>query len=124
MVDERPRVRILLTNGEFAEIDRAAADTGANTSLLVVEAIQFSLPRFDYSKVQTRRTHRVDVRVPEELKDALKRAAEAHGLTQQSLLRYLVFQYVKAGRWSRFEEARFPPSAPRDTTHTGAHHHI
>lgn len=103
----RSRVRLLLTDTEIKELDRAVAESGAwSRSLVVAEAIQAGLSNFDSRLAQERRSRRVDVRLPTRLIDNLKRLATTHTLTQQNLLRHFLFRYLATGPWMSNEATR------------------
>jgi hypothetical protein len=88
---------------ELTRLHSAVTEAGANKSLLVVEAIQRGLPDFDPRNIQTGRSCRIDAWVPTEFKERIKQLAEVHAVTQQSLLRYLLFKHLKAASWKQTE---------------------
>jgi hypothetical protein len=81
---------------ELAKLHSAVTEAGANKSFLVMEAIQRGLLDSDPRDISSRRSCRIDAWVPTEFKEQIKQLAEAHAVTQQSLLRYLIFKHLKA----------------------------
>jgi len=63
------------------------------TSLVVAEAIHAGLVNSNFPFRQERKLRIVDVRVPKELIEDIRRLAKLHTLTRQSLLRQLLTHY-------------------------------
>ncbi|MGD0424567.1 MAG: hypothetical protein ABSA92_14095 [Candidatus Bathyarchaeia archaeon] len=97
----RSRAQILLTRMELDRLYSAVTESGVNKSFLVMEAIQHGLPDLDPKNIQTGRTFRIDAWVPTEFKQRIKQLAETHAVTQQSLLRHLLFKHLKAAPWKQ-----------------------
>lgn len=97
------RVRLLLTEDEASRVDSAVFNSGAlSRALLVLEAVQFGLRLWANARgAQRRRSRRIEVRIPAELKSTVKDAAKRLGLTQQSLLRHFLFQYLTLSPWEQ-----------------------
>lgn len=103
----RSRLRLILTESETAELDRAVAESGAIfRSLIIAEAIQAGLSRpADRTLTAERRCRRVDVWLPRGIGALVKRTAQAHKTTQQKLLRHFLFEYIASGPWKATEPA-------------------
>jgi predicted DNA binding CopG/RHH family protein len=46
---------------------------------------------------------RIDITVPAKLVEGVRRFALEHGMSQQQLLRYLLFKYLAAAPWEQAE---------------------
>jgi len=96
----RIRVRVYLTEANFCELDSAVQASGAtNRSLLISEAINYGLQNLNKINAEGKRKRRIDVRLPNEYKDNVRQLAEAQDITQQSILRYLILQYINDAPW-------------------------
>jgi hypothetical protein len=96
----RSRLRLLLTENELAEVDHAVAESAAwSRSLVIAEALHVGLlnPRLTFT--QSKRCRIVEIRVPKKLVNDLQALARARTLTQQSLLRQLLFHYLANPPW-------------------------
>jgi hypothetical protein len=94
------RLRLLLTQNELDHVDEAVTESGAqNRSLLVLEAIQANITGIMPGPVEGARCCRIDVRVPGEMRIKVKEVAALLGLTQQNLLRHLLFRYLTQAPW-------------------------
>lgn len=96
---ERARVQLLLTEREAELLSSAVARSRGSKSLLLLEAVQRGFRKSDFTQAQGRRSYRVDAWLPGKLKELVKKTARTRGLTQQSLLRHLLFEYLNAAPW-------------------------
>ena len=93
--EERVKIRLLLTESELETLDRAVSESGAlNRSLIIFEAVQAGLqapaPKIKWKK----RNRRVDAWTSGEIKRRIAQLANEIGVTQQTLLRYLLTTYI------------------------------
>lgn len=105
----RPRsaFELTLTDRELAELDAAVAESGAWTrSLLVSEAIHAGLLSNDLELTRQRRLRRVPVRVASSMLVEIRQLASSHGLTQQAVLRHLLFRFIANAPWNLPDEGR------------------
>jgi len=104
---KRSKLRLILTQSQTAELDRAVAESGAIfRSLIIAEAIHAGLSRpADRTLTAERRCRRVDVWLPRGIGALVKRTAQAHKTTQQRLLRHFLFEYIASGPWKATEAA-------------------
>lgn len=91
---------IALSDEELAELRRAAGEANLpNISLLVFQAIQAGLEGEETQGVQRKRTRSVNIHVSKEFKEKIRMRARICRVTQQALLRGLVFQYLRSKPW-------------------------
>ncbi len=85
-----------LSEDEYAGLRRAVANAQVpNRSLLVFEAIQAGLEGGRVQGIQRKRTRAVNIHVSIEFKKKIRAKAQAYDVTQQALLRGLLFQYIR-----------------------------
>jgi metal-responsive CopG/Arc/MetJ family transcriptional regulator len=101
----RVRIRILLTEDEIRKLDSAVDESGAmNRSLLVSSAIQSGLMKNSIRTLQRNIKRReVPIWVTAEQKNKVRTLAKANQLSQQSLLRHFLHEYLTASPWERTE---------------------
>ena len=97
------RLRILLTEAEVEQLDYAVDDSGAmNRSLLVLVALQESLADPETATLPRRSKRRdIPVWITAEQKEQVRNLARSHSVTQQSLLRHLLFQFINQAPWNK-----------------------
>lgn len=94
------RVRLLLTEDEVDRVDNAVFSSGSlSRALLVLEAVQVGLRMLNFRAAPGRRCRRIDVRIPAELRKRINEVAKRLDLSQQSLLRHFLFQYLALAPW-------------------------
>ena len=102
---KRSRLRLILTDHELEELDRAVAESGALfRSLLIAAAIYTGLAKSDFALTQQKRCRQVAVWVPKRLAGEVKQVATTHSLTQQTLLRHFLFSYLACAPWKTAQE--------------------
>ncbi len=101
----RSRLRILLTEQEINLLDSAVAESYAVTrNLLVYSAIHEDLKTFKPETIQRpSRRREVPIWVPREMKSKVRELAKTHSISQQSILRHLLFQYITRAPWNNTE---------------------
>jgi hypothetical protein len=80
-------------------------ETGMNKSFLIFQAIDFGSRTIDPLDAQGKKSYRVYAWVPRALKDSVKRLSRVTGLTQQSILRLYLAEYLKAAPWKEHTES-------------------
>ncbi len=102
----RTRLRILLTEEEIERLDSAVMESGAlSRTLLVFEAIRAGLVKGETATMKKPSKRKaVPVWVTFDLKNRIKEAARANSVTQQSLVRHLLFQYIAHAPWKAHHE--------------------
>lgn len=89
-------LQVWLSEDEYAELRRAVANAQApNRSLLVFQAIHAGLEGGGMRGIQRKRTRAVNTHVSTEFKKKIRAKARMYGVTQQALLRGLLFQYIR-----------------------------
>ena len=92
-------MRTLLDKKEFDNLALAVIETGTNKSFLIFQAIEYGLRTLDPCQAQGRRSYRVHAWVPKELRNSVKELSMVTGVTQQSILRLFLSEYLKAAPW-------------------------
>jgi hypothetical protein len=105
ILGSRSRLRILLTEEEINRLDPAVAESYAVTrNLLVCSAIHEGLKTFKPETIQKPSRHReVRIWVPKDMKNKIRELAETNSITQQTILRHLLFQYITRAPWNNTE---------------------
>ncbi len=89
-------LQVWLSEDEYAELRRAVANAQVpNRSLLVFQAIHSGLESGGMRGIQGKRTRAVNTHVSIEFKQKIRAKAHAYGVTQQALLRGLLFHYIR-----------------------------
>ena len=96
---DRSRVRTLLDRKESDNLALAVIETGTNKSFLIFQAIEYGLRTLDPRDAQGKRIYRTAAWVPRTLKNSVKELSICTGLTQQSILRLFLSEYLKATPW-------------------------
>ena len=98
----RSRLRILLTEEEINRLDSAVAESCAVTrNLLVYTAIHEGLTTFKPETIQKpNRRREVPIWVPKDMKNKIRELAKTNTITQQSIMRHLLFQYITRASWN------------------------
>ncbi len=106
-------LQVWLSEDEYAELRRAVANAQVpNRSLLVFQAIHAGLEDAKMHGIQRKRTRAVNTHVSIEFKQKIRARAKAYGVTQQALLRGLLFDYIrKQSRRPNRNNATKDPSA-------------
>jgi hypothetical protein len=101
----RVRLRILLTEEEINLLDSAVAESYAVTrNLLVYSAIHEGLTTFNPEIIQKpSRRREVPIWVPKGMKVKIRELAKTHSITQQTILRHLLLQYITRAPWNNTE---------------------
>ena len=125
----RSRLRILLTREEINLLDSAVAERYAVTrNLLVYTAIHEGLTTFKPETIRKpNRRREVPIWVPRDMKNKIRELAKTHSITQQTILRHLLFQYITQAPWNNtkttHEQSKNtttpPPQAKRQPKHPG-----
>ena len=93
-------LRVWLSEAEYAELRRAVAEARLPfKSLLVFQAILAGLQSDKTHGVERRRTRTVNIHVSKEFMDKIRARARMYGVTQQALLRGLLFDYIRNKPW-------------------------
>jgi len=109
----RSRLRILLTEEEINRLDSAVAESYAVTrKLLVYTAIHQGLTTFKPETIQKpNRRREVPIWVPKDMKNKIRELAKTNSITQQSIMRHLLFQYITRAPWNNTQnQARIADS--------------
>jgi len=92
-------VRTLLDKKESGLLALAVIETGTNKSFLIFQAIEYGLRTLDPCDAQGKRSYRTTAWVPRKLKNGMKELSIVTGLTQQSILRLFLSEYLKVAPW-------------------------
>ncbi|MGA8855654.1 MAG: hypothetical protein WB643_00655 [Candidatus Bathyarchaeia archaeon] len=93
---------VFLSQEEYGELRRAVGEANVpNMSLLVFQAIQAGLESDETHGVQRKRTRTVNLHVSREFMEKIRLRARMSQVTQQALLRGLLFQYIRSKPWQR-----------------------
>ncbi len=96
------KLRLLLTETEAEQLDKATAESGAwSRTLLIGEALRAGMAAPNRTPSRGRRSVIVDTWLPTGLVVGLRMLAATHHLPQQHLLRLFLFQYLAAAPWER-----------------------
>ena len=99
------RIHLRLTEDERRKLDETTLASGAlYRSIFVSEALPNALQDIDVSKFSAKRKSGSYVRIPTEKKHIIKRIAETHDLTEQSIVRLYISQAVEAWRRKQVEQ--------------------
>jgi hypothetical protein len=91
---------VFLSQEEYGELRRALGEANLpNISLLVFQAIQAGLENDEMDGVQRKRTRTVNIHVSREFREKIRSRAHMFQVTQQALLRGLLFQYIRNKPW-------------------------
>jgi len=85
---------LLLTEEERAWLAEAVDRLHVPRSFLILEAVQAGFQRPSPPPIPGRRNKGVSFRLPAEVAEKIKQAASARGISQQSLIRHLLFTYI------------------------------
>src|SRR5208282_6388638 len=96
---DRSKVRTLLDKKESDDLALAVIETGTNRSFLIFQAIEYGLRTLDPRDARGKRSYRTTAWVPRTLKNSVKELSIGTGLTQQSILRLFLSEYLKATPW-------------------------
>ena len=100
----RPKLKIQLSPDEYAELRRATAEADLpNMALLVFQAIHAGLESDETRRVQGKRTRILHIHVSKEFGEKIRLRARMSGVTQQALLRGLLFDYIRNKPWQTAE---------------------
>jgi hypothetical protein len=100
----RPKLKIQLSEDEYAELHRAAVEAEfPNMALLVFQAIQAGLESDQTRGIQRKRTRILSIHVSKEFTEKVRLRARMSRVTQQALLRGLLFHYIRNKRWQTVE---------------------
>jgi len=93
-----------LSDEEFVELRRAVGEANLpNISLLVFQAIQAGLESNEAQRIQRKRTRNVNIHVSKTFWEKIRLKAHLSRVTQQALLRGLIFGYIRNKRWETVE---------------------
>jgi hypothetical protein len=93
---------VRLSQEEYGELRRAVGEANVpNMSLLVFEAIQAGLESDETHGIQRKRTRTVNIHISREFREKIRLRARMFQVTQQTLLRGLLFQYIRNKPWQR-----------------------
>ena len=91
---------VFLSQEEYGELRRAVDEANLpNMSLFVFQAIREGLGREEARGVQRKRTRRVDLHVSKDFSEKVRLRARLFNVTQQALLRALLFEYIRSKPW-------------------------
>ena len=103
----RCKVRLLLNEEESEKLAEAVRASGApNRSLIILESIQERLHAPNLPGLQRKRTRVVYFWLPTEIMEEARHLALHLSVSQQNLLRYLLFTHLATAPWKR------KPTAP------------
>jgi hypothetical protein len=88
------RGMVLLTEEERLRLAEAVNQFHIPRSFLILEAIQAGLKNPDTTTIPGRRNRRLTFRLPSDTIKAVKQTAKEKGVSQQSLIRHLLFTYL------------------------------
>jgi hypothetical protein len=98
----RTTLTVFLSQEEYAELRRAVDEANLlNMSLFVFQAIQAGLENDETHWVQRKRTRRVNLHASKEFSEKIRLRARMFQVTQQALLRALLFQYIRSKPWRK-----------------------
>lgn len=93
-------LKIFLSEEEHAELRRAFGEAELpNRSLLVFQAIHAGLQSSETHLTHRKRTRTVSIHVSREFMATIRARARMYQVTQQSLLRGLLFHYIRNKSW-------------------------
>ena len=93
---------VFLSQEEYGELRRAVGEANVpNMSLLVFQAIQAGLESDETHGIQRKRNRTVNLHVSREFREKIRLRARMSQVTQQALLRGLLFQYIRSKPWQR-----------------------
>lgn len=91
---------VSLSDDEFDELRRAVGEANLpNMSLLVFQAIQAGLESDETHCIQRKRTRTVNIHVSRKFWEKIRLKARMSRVTQQALIRGLIFDYIRNKRW-------------------------
>jgi hypothetical protein len=97
-------LQISLSDEEYAELRRAVSEAELpNRALLVFQAIHAGLESPEAHLSVSKRTRTINIHVSCEFKQIIRARARMYRVTQQSLLRGLLFHYIRNKRWQTTE---------------------
>jgi hypothetical protein len=100
--EESKTLVVFLSQEEYGELRNAVDEANLpNMSLLVFQAIQAGLESDETRGVQRKRTRTVNIHVSKEFMEKIRVRARMFQVTQQALLRGLLFQYTRSKPWLR-----------------------
>ncbi|MGP8069414.1 MAG: hypothetical protein ACLP5V_05945 [Candidatus Bathyarchaeia archaeon] len=102
---------LLLTEEEARRLTDALTPYHISKSFIIQEAIQAGLQTLNPGNVPGPRNRIVQFRLPAELRKRVRKLAEEHHISQQSLIRYFLFTYL-----SQLERKYAPPTKTRSHT--------
>jgi hypothetical protein len=100
---------ILLTEEEASQLADAVNQFHVPRSFLILEAIQAGLRSLDTATIPGRRSRPLSFRLPDEIAVRVKQVSREHDVSQQNLIRHLLFTYLK----QRTAETRTPRNPPK-----------
>jgi hypothetical protein len=96
----KTKLRIRLSSDEHAELRRAVSESEfPNMALLIFQAIHAGLEGDEVVGVQRKHTKSVTIHISREFKQKIRSRARMFQVTQQALLRGLLFQYIQNKPW-------------------------
>lgn len=92
----RGKLKIRLSQDEFAELRRSVSKSGfPNVASFAFQALSLGLDDDDITGLQKKRTQTLSINISQEFKEKIRRRAEMYQVTQQALVRSLLFQYIR-----------------------------
>jgi hypothetical protein len=85
---------LLLTEEEASQLADAVNQFHVPRSLLILEAIQAGLRSLGTTTIPGRRSKPLSFRLPDEIAVRVKQVAQEHHVSQQNLIRHLLFNYL------------------------------
>jgi hypothetical protein len=91
---------LLLTEAEASRLAGAVKELHVPRSLIILEAVQAGLQTLDPNVIPGRRTKSVHFRLPPEVREKVRLVATQYQLSQQNLIRHMLFAYLAAPPWN------------------------
>ena len=85
-----------LDEREAKRLAEALEELHLPRSLIILEAVQAGLAKLDPACVPGKRTHQLHFRLPADVREKVRRAAAEHHLSQQALIRHMLFTYLSS----------------------------
>jgi hypothetical protein len=95
---------VRLSEDEYTELRKAVSEASVpNVSLLVFQAIQTGLEGDETHRLQRKRTRIIYIHVSREFMEKIRNRAASNHVSQQALVRGLLFHYIRNRGWELVE---------------------
>lgn len=113
----RCKVKLLLNEEESGKLAEAVKTSGTpNRSLIILESIQASIHAPNLTGLQRKRNRVLYFWLPTQIMQEVRRRALDLGVSQQNLIRYLLFTYLATAPWT---PKPTPPNTQTDSAEAG-----